>query len=83
MSVVVYSTDFCGYCDRAKALLALRKIPFDEVLLSRSEEGLARLAAVAPRGRTFPQIVIHGRPIGGYAELAALDRGDELTRLVG
>lgn len=82
MSVIVYSTDRCGYCDRAKALLTVRGLPFEEVLLSRSAEGCAQLAAIAPHGRTFPQIVIHGRVIGGYTELAALDRAGGLVELV-
>lgn len=77
--VVVYTTDFCGYCERAKALLRARGVEFREERIDRTPEGRARLAEVAPRARTFPQIVIDGRPIGGYTDLVALDRRGELV----
>ena len=73
-SVVLYTTDPCGYCQRAKALLEARGIPFREVRLPRTAEGRARLAEVAPLARTFPIIVINGVPIGGYADLVDWDR---------
>ena len=61
-SVVVYTTDPCGYCHRAKALLEARGIAFREVRLPRTAEGRARLAEVAPDARTFPIVVIDGVP---------------------
>lgn len=77
--IVVYTTDFCGYCERAKALLRARGVDFAEERVERTPEGRDRLAEVAPGARSFPQIVIDGRPIGGYADLVALDRDGELA----
>lgn len=72
--VVLYTTDPCGYCNRAKALLEARGIPFREVRLPRTAEGRARLGEVAPDARTFPVVVIDGVPIGGYADLVDWDQ---------
>lgn len=82
-SVVVYTTDPCGYCHRAKALLEARGIAFREVRLPRTAEGRARLAEVAPDARTFPIVVIDGVPIGGYADLVDWDRAGRLAMRAG
>jgi glutaredoxin 3 len=79
--VVVYTTDYCGWCERAKALLAARGVPFREVWLPRTPEGRERLAEAAPSARSFPQILIDGEPVGGYAELVARDRAGSLAGL--
>lgn len=79
--VVVYTTPVCGWCERAKALLTARGIAYREERLDRSPGSRERLTAIAPYARTFPQIVIDGASIGGYAELEALDRAGRLTEL--
>jgi glutaredoxin 3 len=81
--VIVYTTDFCGWCDRAKSLLAARGIPFREVWLPRTPEGRERLVEVSPFARSFPQILIDGRPVGGYRELVERDRDGALQELAG
>jgi len=80
--VVVYTTDFCGWCERAKALLAARGVRFREVWLPRTPEGRDRLNEAAPLARSFPQIVIDGEVLGGYRELVERDRAGALTELV-
>jgi glutaredoxin 3 len=79
--VVVYTTDYCGWCDRAKSLLAARGVRFREVWLPRTPEGRERLAEAAPSARSFPQILIDGEPVGGYTELVARDREGALAGL--
>ena len=79
--VVVYTTDYCGWCDRAKSLLAARGVRFREVWLPRTPEGRERLAEAAPAARSFPQILIDGQPVGGYTELVARDREGSLAGL--
>ena len=81
--VVVYTTDYCGYCDRAKSLLSARGVRFREVWLPRTPEGRERLAEAAPSARSFPQILIDGELVGGYRELVQRDREGTLTRLAG
>lgn len=79
--VIVYTTDFCGYCERAKQLLGARGIEFQEVAVPRTPEGRDQLLEVAPHARTFPQIVISGEPVGGYRALLKLDETGDLSRL--
>ena len=79
--VVVYTTDFCGWCERAKSLLSARGVRFREVWLPRTPEGRERLAEAAPSARSFPQILIDGEVLGGYRELVERDRAGALTAL--
>jgi glutaredoxin 3 len=80
--VVVYSTRYCGYCVRAERLLTDKGISFERIAVDGDEH--ARRWLVELTGQfTVPQIVIHGRPIGGFSELAALARTGRLDALVG
>ncbi len=73
----MYTTDWCGYCIRAKALLDARGIDYEEVVLDDGPGFRAELHELTG-GWTVPQIVIDGDPIGGYTELWALDRSGAL-----
>jgi glutaredoxin 3 len=70
--VVLYTAPFCAECERARALLERRGIAFEEIDLS-ADPGRCCELEVLTGGRSAPQIVIDGRPIGGFAELSALD----------
>ncbi len=78
--ITMYSTDWCGYCERAKVLLEQRGIPYVEVSLDQEPNFRHRLFELTG-GMTVPQIVIDGKPIGGYIELWTLDREGELEGL--
>jgi glutaredoxin 3 len=71
--VELYTAAFCADCDRARALLERARVAFAEIDLGRDPERCCELEALTG-GRSTPQVVIDGRPIGGYAELAALER---------
>lgn len=78
--ITVYTTDFCGYCNRVKSLLQARNLDFSEVNLSRDPEGRIELAGKTGM-MTFPQVLVDDKLIGGFAEtLAAVESGrfDEL-----
>ena len=77
----MYSTRWCGYCVRAKALLDSRGLEYEEIDLGEDLDR-AKLNELTG-GWTVPQIVIDDRPIGGYEELWRLDREGRLTELVG
>ena len=76
--VVVYSTRWCGYCVRAKALLESRGIEYEEITLDDDPAFRQKLFDLTG-GWTVPQILIDGRPIGGYTELWRLDREGRLA----
>ena len=75
--ITVYTTEPCGFCRVAKALLAKRDVTFDEVNLAKDPEGRAELVRMTGM-MTFPQVVIDGEAIGGYQELVVADRQGRL-----
>jgi glutaredoxin 3 len=75
--VQVYSTRWCGYCVRAKALLDTKRIPYEEIVLDDDASFRQRLHELTG-GWTVPQIVVDGEPIGGYAELWRLAQSGQL-----
>jgi glutaredoxin 3 len=77
MKIRMYTTDWCGYCVRAKALLDAKGLPYEEINLEGDPHFRQKLLDLTG-GWTVPQILIDGRPIGGYAELYALERAGRL-----
>ena len=81
--VVMYSTGWCPYCVRAKALLERKGVPFREI---RVDEDPAERQAMLERSRgqrTVPQIFIGDRHVGGFDDLYALEKAGELDPLLG
>jgi glutaredoxin 3 len=76
--ITIYTTRWCGYCVRAKALLDSRGIPYEEINLDDEPAFRQRLFDLTG-GWTVPQILIDGKPIGGYVELWRLDREGRLA----
>jgi glutaredoxin 3 len=72
----------CGFCVRAKKLLELKKVPFEEYAV---DFGGAKKAEMVERtgGRmTVPQIFINGRHVGGCDDLMALEYQGKLDELL-
>ena len=65
-------------CVRAKALLDARGIAYDEIALDDDPAFRQKLFDLTG-GWTVPQILVDGRPLGGYAELWRLDRDGRLA----
>jgi glutaredoxin 3 len=76
----MYTTTWCGYCVRAKALLDKRGLEYEEVLLDDDPAFRQKLLDLTGRW-TVPQIFIDGKPIGGYTELWHLEREGGLDEL--
>jgi glutaredoxin 3 len=76
----MYTTAWCGFCDRAKALLERRGLEYEEISLDGDPAFRTKLLDLTGHW-TVPQILIDDRPIGGYAELWELDRSGRLERL--
>lgn len=79
--VLVYTTDYCPYCTRAKALLRKKQVAFTEIDVSDRPD-LRRWLVEASRQRTVPQIFINGQAVGGFSDLASLDRDGKLDALL-
>ena len=80
--VIVYVTRVCPYCVRAKSLLERRGIGYATIDVSTDHE-TRRWLVEATGQRTVPQIFIDGESIGGFEELAELDRAGELDKKLG
>ena len=80
--VEIYSTQYCPYCMRAKALLKSKGVEFEEIDVANDPELRARMVALAGGRRTVPEIFINGEIIGGCDELYALERSGELDLLL-
>lgn len=78
--IQLYTTRWCGYCVRAKALLDARRLGYEEISLD-DDAGFRQRLQELTGGWTVPQVVIDGEPIGGYVELARLDREGGLDGL--
>lgn len=78
--VQLYTTRWCSYCVRAKTLLESRGIAFEEISLD-DDPGFRQRLIELTGGWTVPQILIDGKPVGGYTELWRLDRSGALAGL--
>ncbi len=80
--VTMYCTQVCPYCVRAEQLFAARGVSTIEKIRVDLHPEL-RIAMTEKTGRrTVPQIFIGERHVGGYDDLAALDRAGDLKRLL-
>ena len=79
--VIVYTTEPCGFCRQAKALLEARGVPFDEINLAKDPQGRAELVALTGQ-MTFPQVLVGERSVGGFRELVEADRDGTLQDLL-
>jgi len=79
--IEIYTTPWCGYCARAKALLEKKGAAFEETDVM---EDAVKRTEMRERSRctTVPQIFINGQHIGGSDELAALEQAGGLDALL-
>ncbi|MDP9503990.1 glutaredoxin 3 [Pseudomonas protegens] len=79
--VIVYSSDYCPYCSRAKHLLGSKGVAFEEIKVDGKPQVRADMAQKA--GRTsVPQIWIGATHVGGCDDLFALERAGKLDVLL-
>ncbi|HEU6445774.1 MAG TPA: glutaredoxin domain-containing protein [Gaiellaceae bacterium] len=79
--IQVYTTRWCGYCVRAKALLEERGIEFEEISLD-DDPAFRQTLFDLTGGWTVPQVLIDGEPIGGYVDVWRLSQSGALEELV-
>ncbi|HTU67256.1 MAG TPA: glutaredoxin 3 [Steroidobacteraceae bacterium] len=80
--VVVYTTGWCPYCDRAKKLLARKNVAYQEIDVEAAPEKRAEMQQKSGR-RTVPQIFIGETHVGGSDDLHALEDAGKLDALLG
>lgn len=80
--IQVYTTEYCPFCVRAKALLRSKGVSFDEIDVTNDPVAREQMIELADGRRTVPEIFINGQIIGGYDDLRALDIAGELDALL-
>jgi len=72
MQIKIYTKAYCSFCFAAKRLLSKRGLEFEEIPVMRNAAAEQEMRELTS-GHTVPQILIDGKPIGGYTELVELD----------
>jgi len=81
-AIVMYTQAFCAYCAAARKLLRSKGVAFEEIDVTMNATQRREMTARSG-GRTVPQIFIADRPVGGYDDIARLDRDGKLDALLG
>jgi len=82
LELIIYTQVLCGYCSAARKLFRNKGVDFTEINVTMNAD--LRREMIDRSGRhTVPQIFINGRHIGGYEDVAELDRHDKLDALLG
>jgi glutaredoxin 3 len=79
--ITVYTTDPCSFCARVKELLSARGFEFAEINLSKDPVGRAELVRLTGM-MSFPQVLVEGELLGGYAEVHAAAESGRLDELL-
>lgn len=80
-TVTMYSTAYCPFCRMAEGLLTLKGATVDKIRVDLEPERRMEMMARTGR-RSVPQIYIDKLHVGGYDELAALERAGRLDGLL-
>jgi glutaredoxin 3 len=80
--IVMYSTTWCGYCQRARGLLERKGLGIREIKVDEDPRQREVMVQKSGGRRTVPQIFIGEHHVGGYDDLAALERAGELDKLL-
>ena len=76
--VELYTTMYCPYCSRARALLQRKGVAYVDIDIAEEPARRDEMIRRAQGRSTVPQIFINGEHIGGYDDLASLDRAGDL-----
>ena len=79
--ILVYSTQTCPFCDRAKELLASKNLEYKEILIDIDANKRQEMMDKSGR-RTVPQIFIDQHHVGGFDDLSALNQSGDLDKLL-
>ncbi len=80
--IVIYTTNICPYCVRAKNLLKSKNLPYEEINVTNDPVARENLIKKANGRRTVPQIFIDDKHIGGCDDLIELDNSGQLNELM-
>ena len=80
--IEIYTSPFCGYCTRAKALLIRKGADFKEIDVAMDGARRAEMVRRSGGRQTVPQVFIDGKHLGGCDDLYALDAAGGLDPML-
>ena len=80
--IKIYTTDYCPYCKKAKALLNQMNLNFEEIDITQNEDDAMDNLTAKTGISTVPQIFINDKFIGGCDDLFALQKSGKLQELL-
>jgi len=80
-NIKIYTTNTCGYCKKAKALLNLYDVSYQELII-KNDKDRDYMADLSGGKRTVPQIFIDNLNVGGYDDIYALHKDGKLKNLL-
>jgi glutaredoxin 3 len=82
-TITLYTKDYCPYCTKAKALLSRKGVSsFNEIDITHDEKLQQEMIAKTGGRKTVPQIFINDLHVGGFDDIAALDKDGKLASLL-
>lgn len=81
-AIEIYTSPFCPFCHRAKALLKKKGVAFEEIDVFMSPRRRSEMVERAGGRRTVPQVFVDGVRIGDCDEIHLLDANDKLDPLL-
>lgn len=83
-TITIYTRDYCPYCVKAKSLLKQKGVSdFNEINIGSDQKIALEMVEKSGGRRTVPQIFIGDSHVGGFDDLAALDKEGKLDGLLG
>jgi glutaredoxin 3 len=82
-NVVLYTTEHCPYCIRARLLLDKKQVAYTDIRIDEQPEKREEMITRANGGSTVPQIFIDDFHVGGFDDLAELDVLGDLDEKLG
>ena len=80
-NIKIYTTEDCGYCKKAKILLNIYAVDYEEQVIKNKRER-DDMAHLSGGKRTVPQIFVNNLNIGGYDDISTLHKNGELKILL-
>ncbi|MGH6743436.1 glutaredoxin 3 [Novosphingobium sp.] len=81
--VEIYTKWGCPYCVMAKSLLDDKGVPYEEYDITMGGPKRDEMLERAPGARTVPQVLVDGKPYGGFDDIDALNRAGKLDPVLG
>lgn len=80
-NVIIYTTEICPYCQQAKQLLKAKNVVYTEIRIDQDPALKEQMIARSGR-RSVPQIFINDQSIGGFDDMATLEKAGKLDILL-